>query len=157
MKKLAILTTIIILVTIIIAYYFLTSNDPSSLPQKTAPLVDMNLAPSGQLNATQGGITRVNVTLTSLNMNETTIPLSLVLQAYDNEPWDSSTQQEKPFSSTFTLNPIALESNETKTSVLTLHIGETAPSGKYTFLVELGNAQTHHLVGTTFDLVVAPS
>jgi hypothetical protein len=157
MKKLVILATVIILVTIISAYYFLTANEPSSLPYTPAPLVDMNLAPSGQLNVTQGGVTIVNVTLTSLNMNETTIPLSLVLQAYDNEPCDSSISQEELFSSTFTLNPIVLESNGTKASVLTLHVGEAAPLGRYTFLVELGNAQIHHLVGATFDLVVAPS
>jgi hypothetical protein len=157
MKKLVILATVIILVTIISAYYFLTANEPSSLPYKATPLVDMSLTPSGQLNVTQGGVTIVNVTLTSLNMNETTIPLSLVLQAYDNEPCDSSISQEELFSSTFTLNPIVLESNGTKASVLTLHVGEAAPLGRYTFLVELGNAQMHHLVGTTFDLVVAPS
>jgi len=157
MKKLAILATIIVLVTIISAYFFLTSNAPSSLLSETAPLVDMNLVPSGQLNATQGGVTRVNVTLTSLNMNETTIPLSLVLQTYDNEPLDSSVTKEELFSSTFTVNPIVLESNDTITSVLTLHVGEAAPSGKYTFFVELGNSQIHHLVGTMFDLAVAPS
>jgi hypothetical protein len=117
----------------------------------------MNLAQSGQLNITQGGVTRINVTLTSLNMNETTIPLSLILQTYDNEPLDSAATKEELFSSTFTVNPIVLESNDTVTSVLTLHVGEAAPAGKYTFLVELGNSQIFHLTGTTFDLTVAPS
>jgi hypothetical protein len=117
----------------------------------------MTLIPSGQLNATQGAVISINVTLTSLNLNETTMPLSLVLQAYDYEPWSSSTAQDEPFSSTFNLNPIVLKSNETKTSILTLHVGEAAPLGRYTFLVELGNAQIHDLKGTTFDVVVAPS
>ena len=157
MKKLPILATVIILVAIISAYFFLTSNRSSSLSNKPTPLVNMNLAPSGQRNATQGGVTRINVTVTSLNMNETTIASSLVLQDYDNEPWHSSTTQEELFSSTFTLNPMVLESNETKKSVLTLHIGEAASVGRYTFLVELGNAQIHHLVGTTFELVVSAS
>jgi len=157
MKKLAILATVIIVVTIISAYYFLTSNAPSPLLNETTPLVDMKLAPTGQLNTTQGGVTHINVTLTSLNMNETEIPLSLILQTYDNEPLDSSTTKEKLFSATFTVNPIVLESNDTVTSVLTLHVAEAAPAGKYTFLVELGNSQIHHVTGTTFDVAVESS
>ncbi len=157
MKKLAILTIALIIVTIISAYYFLKSDAPLSLLSETSPLIAMNLVPSGQLNITQGSVTRINVTLTSLNMNETTIPLSLVLQNYDNEPLDSSVTKEELFGSTFTINPILLKSNDTITSVLTLHVGDAAPSGKYTFLVELGNFQIHHLTGTTFDLAVAPS
>jgi hypothetical protein len=157
MKKLTILTIALIIVTIISAYYFLKSDAPSSLLSETSPLVAMNLVPSGQLNITQGSVTRINVTLTSLNMNETTIPLSLVLQNYDNEPLDSSVTKEDLFGSTFTINPILLKSNDTITSVLTLHVGDAAPSGKYTFLVELGNSQIHHLTGATFDLAVAAS
>jgi len=157
MKKLAIITIVLIAVTIASAFYFLKSNAPSSLLSETSPLVVMNLVPSGQLNITQGSVTRVNITLTSLNMNETTIPLGLVLQNYDNEPLDSSVTKEELFSSTFTINPILLKSNDTVTSILTLHAGDVTPSGKYTFLVELGNSQIHHLTGTTFDLAVAPS
>ena len=157
-KLAAVLTTVIILVTIISAYYFFESNESRSLPyKKNPPLVDINLAPSGQLNATQGGVISINVTLASLNINETTIPLSLVLQAYNNEPWDSSISQNELFSSTFTINPIVLKANETKASILTLHVAEGTPIGRYTFLVEMGNSQIHHLIGTTFDLVVAPS
>ena len=157
MKKLAIIATVIIVVTIMSAYYFFTSNAPSPLLSETTPLVNMNLAPSGQLNATQGGIIRLNVTLTSLNMNETEIPLSLILQTYNDEPLNSPAIKEELFSSTFTVNPIVLESNDTVTSVLTLHVTEAAPAGKYTFLIELGSSQIHHLTGTTFDLAVAPS
>jgi hypothetical protein len=157
MKKLAILATVIIVATVISAYYFLTSNSPSPQLSETTPLVDMSLAPSAQMNTNQGGVARINVTLTSLNLNKTEIPLSLVLQTYGNEPSDSSIAKEELFSSTFTVNPIVLESNDTITSVLTLHVAETAPPGKYTFLVELGNTQIHHLTGTTFDLAVAPS
>jgi len=157
MKKLTILTIALIIVTIISAYYFLKSDAPSSLLSETSPLVAMNLVPSGQLNITQGSVTCINITLTSLNMNETTIPLSLVLQNYDNGPLDSSVAKEDLFGSTFTINPILLKSNDTITSVLRLHVGNAAPSGKYTFLVELGNSQIHHFPGTTFDLAVAPS
>ena len=157
MKKLPILATVIIIVTIISAYYFLTANTPSPLLSEPTPLLDMKLAPTGQLNTTQGGVTRINVTLTSLNMNETEIPLSLILQTYDNEPLDSAAIKEELFSSTFTVNPIILESNDTVTSVLTLHVSEATPAGKYTFLVELGNSQIHHVTGTTFDLAIEPS
>ena len=157
MKRRATLAAVIIAVTVISAYYFLTSNLPSPQLSETPPLVVMNLAPSGQLNINQGGVARINVSLTSLNLNKTEIPLSLVLQTYGNQPSNSSTAKEELFSSTFTVNPIVLDSNETTTSVLTLHVAETAPPGKYTFLIELGNTQIHHLTGTTFDLAVAPS
>jgi hypothetical protein len=157
MKKLTILATVIIIVTVISAYYFLTSNTPSPLLSEPTPLLDMKLMPTGQLNTTQGGITRLNITLTSLNMNKTEIPLSLILQTYDNEPLDSAVSKEELFSSTFTVNPIVLETNDTVTSVLTLHVAEATPAGKYTFLVELGSSQIHHVTGTTFDLAVAPS
>ncbi len=157
MKKLAILTTALIIVTIASTYFFLNSNTSSSFLSETSPLVAMKLVPSDQLNITQGGVTRLNVTLTSLNMNETTIPLSLVLQTYENKPLNASITREKLFSSTFTVNPIFLEPNDTVTSMLTLHVGDAAPSGKYTFLVELGNLQIHQLTGNTFDLAVAPS
>jgi hypothetical protein len=153
----AVLAIIIVIVAIISAYYFLESNSHQSSPSKPLPLVELNLAPSGSLNATQGGVTSVNVTLTSLNMSETAIPLSLVLQAYNNTPLDSPTSHNELFSSTFTLNPIVLKSNETETSTLTLHVAEGAPTGKYTFLVEFGNAEIHHLVGATLELNVAPS
>jgi hypothetical protein len=157
MKKLVILTTVIILVTIISAYYFLTFNTLSPPLNHPTPLMDMKLMPTEQLNTTQSGIIRINVTLTSLNMNKTEIPLSLILQNYDNEPLDSAVTKEEIFSSTFTVNPIVLKTNDTVTSVLTLHVAEAAPTGKYTFLVELGSSQIHHVTGTTFDLAVAPS
>jgi hypothetical protein len=153
----AVLTAIIVIAAIVSAYYFLESNSHPSLPSKPLPLVEVDLAPSGNLNTTQGGVTSVNVTLTSLNMSETTIPLSLVLQAYDNNPLDSSTDKKALFSSTFSLNPIVLPSNETKTSVLTLHVAKEAPTGKYTFLVELGNSQITHISGATLKVTVAPS
>ena len=152
-----VLTIIIVIVAIISAYIFIASNSQPSPLSKPLPLVELNLAPSGSLNATQGGVTSVNVTLTSLNMSETAIPLSLVLQAYNNEPWDSSINKEALFSSTFTLNPVVLKSNETKTSVLTLHVAEDVPIGKYAFLVELGNTELHHVLGATLELTVAPS
>jgi len=152
----AVLTAIIVIVAIVSAYYFLESNSHQlSSPSKAPPLVGLTLAPSGSLNATQGGVTSVNVTLTSLNMSETTIPLSLVLEAYDNEPLDSSVDKGDLFSSTFSLNPIVLQSNETKTSVLTLHVAEGAPIGKYAFLVELGNTQIHNVLGATLEVTVA--
>lgn len=151
----AVLTAIIVIAAIISAYYFLESNSHQSLPSKASPLVELNLAPSGSLNTTQGGVTSVNVTLTSLNMSETTIPLSLVLEAYDNEPLDSSVDKGDLFSSTFSLNPIVLQSNETKTSVLTLHVAEGVPIGKYAFLVELGNTQIHNVLGATLEVTVA--
>jgi hypothetical protein len=154
----AILTIIIVIVAILSAYFFLASNE--SLPEsfsRDLPLIDANLAPSGQLNASQGGVASVNVTLTSLNMSETAIPLSLVLQAYNNTPLDSPTSHNELFSSTFTLNPIVLKSNETEASTLTLHVAEAAPTGKYTFLVEFGNSEVHHLVGATLELNVTPS
>jgi hypothetical protein len=152
----AVLAIIIVMVTVISAYYFLESNSQPSPLSKPLPLVELNLAPSGSLNVSQGGVTSVNVTLTSLNMSETEIPLSLVLQAYNNEPWASPISKEELFSSTFTPNPIVLKSNETKTAVLTMHIGEDVPIGEYAFLVELGNAEIHHLVGATLELNVAP-
>jgi hypothetical protein len=152
----AILTVIIVIVAILSAYYFLESDSHqlSSL-SKAPPLVDLTLAPSGSRNANQGGVASVNVTLTSLNMSETTIPLSLILQAYNNEPLDSLVDKEDLFSSTFSLNPIVLKANETKTSVLTLHVPEDVPRGKYTFLVELGNTQIHHVLGATLEVTVA--
>jgi hypothetical protein len=156
-KIATVLTIIVVIAAILSAYYFLASNEPK--PQsfsRDLPLIDINLAPSGQLNATQGGVTNVNITLTSLNMSKTSIPLSLVLQAYDNKPLDSPISNSELFSSTFTLNPIVLEANETKTSSLTLHVVEGTPTGKYTFLVELGNAEIHHLSGATLELNVAP-
>jgi hypothetical protein len=155
-KLVAVLTVIVVTATILSAYYFLTSDEP--MPQSFSrdfPLIEVNLAPSGQLNATQGGVTSVNVTITSLNISETSIPLSLVLQAYDNEPLDSPISNSEQFSSTFSLNPIVLETNETKTSRLTMHVAEGVPTGKYTFLIELGNAQIHHLSGATLELNVA--
>jgi uncharacterized membrane protein len=151
----AVFTVIIVIVAIVSAYYFLESNSQLSSPSKAPPLVELTLAPSGPLNATQGGVTNVNVTLTSLNMSETTIPLSLILQTYDDEPWDSSINKEELFSSTFSLNPVVLQANETKTSVLTVHVAEDVPIGKYTFLVELGNTQIHNVIGGTFELNVA--
>jgi uncharacterized membrane protein len=157
-KQLAtVLTIIIVIVAITSAYIFLASNSQQSPLSKPPPLVELNLAPSGTLNATQGGVTSVNVTLTSLNMSETSIPLSLVMQAYNNEPWNASITKEELFSSTFTLNPVVLQSNETKTSVLTLHVAENVPTGKYAFLVELGNTEIHHVLGATLELNVAPS
>src|SRR4030042_3265516 len=152
-----VLTIIVVIAAIRSAYYFLASNNQPSPLAKDPPLVELNLAPSGALNATQGGVTSVNVTFTSLNMSETAIPLGLVLQAYNNEPWNSSINKEELFSSTFTLNPVVLKSNETKTSVLTLHVAEDVPIGKYAFLVELGNTQIHHVLGATLELTVAPS
>lgn len=151
----AVLTVIIVIAAIVSAYYFLESNSQPSSLSKPLPLVDLKLAPSGSLNATQGGVTSVNVTLTSLNMSETTMPLSLVLQAYNDESWDSSVSKEGMFSSTFSLNPVVLPSNETKTSVLTLHVAEDVPTGKYTFLVELGNTQIHNVLGATLEVTVA--
>ena len=151
----AVLTIIIVIAAVISAYYFLESNSRRSSPSKASPSVEVNLAPSGSLNATQGGVTSVNVTLTSLNMSETTIPLSLVLQAYDNEPLVSSIDKEDLFSSTFSVNPIVLKTNETETSVLTLHVAEDVPIGKYTFLVELGNTQVHNVLGATLEVTVA--
>jgi uncharacterized membrane protein len=157
-KQLAtVLTIIIVIVAITSAYIFVASNGPPSPLSKPLPLVELNLAPSGSLNVTQGGVTSVNVTLTSLNMSETTIPLSLVLQAYNNEPWNASITKEELFSSTFTLNPVVLEVNETRTSVLTLHVAEDVSTGKYAFLVELGNTEIHHVLGATLELNVAPS
>jgi len=157
MQLAAVLAIIIVIVAIISAYYFLESNSQHSSLSKPLPLVELNLAPSGSLNATQCGVTSINVTFTSLNMSETSIPLSLVLQGYDNKLWDSSVPKEGLFSSTFSLNPVVLKSNETKTSVLTLHVAEDVPIGKYAFLVELGNTQIHHVLGATLELTVAPS
>ena len=151
----AVLAIIIVIVAIISAYYFLESNSQQSSLSKPLPLVELNLTPSGSLNATQGGVTSVNVTFTSLNMSETSIPLSLVLQGYDNELWDSSVSKEALFSSTFSLNPVVLKSNETKTSVLTLHVAEDVPIGKYAILVELGNTQIHNVLGATLEVTVA--
>ena len=151
----AVLTIIIVIAAVISAYYFLESNSRRSSPSKASPSVEVNLAPSGSLNATQGGVTSVNVTLTSLNMSETSIPLSLVLQAYDNEPLVSSIDKEDLFSSTFSVNPIVLKTNETETSVLTLHVAEDVPIGKYAFLVELGNTQIHNVLGATLEVTVA--
>jgi hypothetical protein len=151
----AVLTTIIVIAAVISAYYFLESNSRRSSPSKASPSVEVNLAPSGSLNATQGGITSVNVTFTSLNMNETTIPLSLVLQGYDNKPLDYSINKEGLFSSTFSLNPVVLEANKTATSVLTLHVAEDASTGKYAFLVELGNTQIHEDLSAILEVNVA--
>jgi hypothetical protein len=150
----AVLTIIIVIVATISAYYFLESNSHESSPSKASPL-ELNLAPSGILNTTQGGVTSVNVTLTSLNMSETSIPLSLVLQTYDNKPVDSSSDKEDLFSSTFSVNPIVLKTNETETSVLTLHVAEDVPIGKYAFLVELGNTQIHNVLSATLEVTVA--
>lgn len=152
-----VLTIIIVILTIISAYYFLKFNSHQSSPSKASPLVELNLAPSGGLNATQGGVTSVNVALTSLNMSETSIPLSLVLQAYDNEPVDSSIDKGDFFSSTFSVNPIVLKTNETETSVLTLHVAEDVPIGKYAFLVEMGNTQIYNVIDATLEVTVAAS
>jgi hypothetical protein len=152
----AVLTIIIVIAAILSAYYFIESNSQPASPSEAPPLLEISLAPSGSLNATQGGVTSVNVTFTSLNMSETSIPLSLVLQAYNNTLWDSSVDEEDLFSSTFSLNPVVLKSNETETSVLTLFVAEGAPTGKYTFLVELGNAQVHPVPSVTFELTVTP-
>jgi hypothetical protein len=151
----AALTTIIVIAAVIGAYYFLESNSRRSLPSKASPSVEVNLAPSRSLNATQGGVTSVNVTLTSLSINETAIPLSLVLQDYDNEPLDSSINKEELFSSTFSLNPVVLEANETATSVLTLHVAEDAPTDKYAFLIELGNTQIYEDLSAILEVIVA--
>jgi hypothetical protein len=89
-KLVAVLTIIVVTAAILSAYYFLEFNGP--MPQSFSgdlPLIEINLAPSGQLNATQGGVASVNVIITSINMSETSIPLSLVIQAYDNKPLDS--------------------------------------------------------------------
>ena len=151
----AVLTTIIVIAAVISAYYFLESNSRPSLPSNASPSVEVKLAPSGSSNAIQGGVTSVNVTLTSLNINETTIPLSLVLQDYDNEPLASSINKNELFSSTFSLNPVVLEANKTATSVLTLHVAEDAPTGKYAFLVELGNTQIHEDLSAILEVTVS--
>jgi hypothetical protein len=117
--------------------------------------VEVNLAPSGSLNATQGGVKSVNVTLTSLNINETAIPLSLVLQDHDTESLDSSIDKEELFSSTFSLYPVVLKANKTPTSVLALDVTEDAPTGKYVFLVELGNTQIHEDLSDLLEVTVA--
>ena len=123
------------------------------------PLLDVNVSSLGEedMNVTQGSTLQVNVTLTSLTVQELTIPIqNLTLSGFNNTSWDNSIPQNELLNYTFSTNQLVLQPHESTSVVVTLEIAEDAPLVQYLFTVELGNSQVTHIGGISIIVGVTP-
>jgi hypothetical protein len=127
-----------------------------------------------KLNVTQGSSTQINIVLSSLSKTtDFTIPLCLSVGAFENQQLsmpitsspepsptlplsisDDSIELAKPFEANFSINPITLKPEESKSVILTLTVLENTQPGKYTLFLENGNWEQTGLAAVTLQITV---
>jgi hypothetical protein len=157
-----------------------TPTNNQTIVNQTSPLLGVvfgqyaNSTKSFEFNITQGETIKINVNFSSRSSDiEFTLPLYLSIGAFENKPspqmivsppwpypalpWPShhdSPNASKPFDASFDFNPLTLQPEESKTSILTITALEGAQVGTYTMIVEMGNWNQTGLGGATFKLTV---
>jgi hypothetical protein len=137
-------------ISALVYFGFVAQKTPSATPavQYSTTISSLN---TKDLNVSQGTNLQLNLTFTSISSEQLTIPIeNLTLLGYDGSMpidykswnfsanWNTSIPQERVFNYTFGLNQITLQPEMSNSTVLTIHVAEDAPIGKYTFDINLG-------------------
>jgi hypothetical protein len=170
---LSVITVSLILFSILFVYFAVEySRRRESLPEKVGPLINIEEEelPRRDSKITQGTSFDVNVTVCSETDKELLIPFSLSAIRYAEPPNPKPTSDLEPPKPTSELNEIEateftysyepssiiLKPGDVKSTILTVELFEDASVGDYTFFIELGDSDVHHVAGTWFNIVVYP-
>ncbi len=170
---------LIVIVSVSLVVYFDYSS-ASKTPASTPPLLYTSSISPQIINATQGTIQQVNLTLTSLCSTKIAIPIeNLTINGYtigtrynvnESQPWSTSAQ-ERVFNYSFSLNQLILQPFKSNSTVITIHLTDSflqqpTTLGSYSLVINLGKIvflsepekyDISYSGSTSFVMVVTPS
>ncbi len=175
-----IISTILIVIVIVGLVVYFDYNQTSKTPASTPPLLYTSSFSPQIINASQGTIQQVNLTITSLCSTKIAIPIeNLTINGYTigisynvnaSSPWSTSVQ-ERVFNYSFSLNQLILQPFKSNSTLITIHLTDSflqQPTtlgsysleinlGKIIFLSEPEKYDVSYSGSTSLVMVVTPS
>ena len=113
------------------------------------------------MNISQGTTLQANLTFTSKNNQQLSIPIeNLKLSTY-NEEVETSIIQEKVFNYSFSLSHLTLKPSMSNSTILTISLAQDAPIGRYELALNIGKI-TDRISGLSYtgtipiEMIVTP-